>query len=1073
MKVESTDQLTPKSDNLQSHSTLYNEMVTSFQVNVRRFEVFLYLLLLVHGSFILTSNDNSPILYGILGLLGLNLLMVLLDKRDYHNLKVLRALLSVGVAGILSTLAIDPSHMMFAGFFIITVYYSFALVPPYYFIVLFTILLVFTLTSLAIPQKMSIVEYLIRVGLMFSLSVLVRHIRMLASDSFKQRAQLMHDLQLVRDNIAHQLEERTTELQKEIQEREQAQNRLVEERQLLRTIIDTFPSRLFVKDRNSRFMLVNKMSLERLGLQDDPQAVVGKSDFDFYPHFAERTYADEQHIMATGEPTIDWEEMTQDDKGGEHHYLISKVPMFHPETNEIVGLVGVTTEVTTLKEAQIALRESEESLKLFQLRLKALNQITITLTRIESFDELVYQSVKQAVDNLGFTRISCRLIDMENSSQLLGGCRVDQDGEIVMTKYEVVTIPDDHPAVQIINGVKPNLLVRDAIIYDADWNPIGHGDKAFSALSNRDRIIGFLYTDSLLDDVPFSDSQFELLNLYSATLGAIYNRQQTQEALRINEEEARYFQQQLKRLNEITIELESFKSLDDLCYHAVTFGREKLGFDRIGIWLADENNPDMRHGVWGTDRHGNIRDERGIARPVPSHEIAMILEGDIVALRDHDIVDIDGSLIRVGWNMVGLMWDGEKRIGWIYADNALQGLPLTPNQHELFRLYAATIGLLCVRQIADEQLRQSEIRYRAITEASSDIILIVNQQSEITYVSQSLKIVMGVDPQAIIGRSVAEQVHSDDVPVLTELFQECLQTPNLNTRMDEFRARHADGHWIHMEAVITSMIDNPIINGILVSCRDLTHRLIADERKRIVERERERASVLRQFISDISHDFRTPLSTISTNAYLLIHGRTDLVDTRIEMINQQVERIAKLLDNMNKITKLDETSQIKMEKVNINSILESIPYDRGKDLQDKHLTLTLELQDHLQMITGNLSLLHDAVYHVIDNAIQFCKPDDSIMVQSSEDQDYVTIQISDTGGGIAEGDMPFIFDRLYRADKARSTQTGGSGLGLAITRRIVDLHQGDIEVSSQLDEGTTIYIRFPCQPIHSKNIVDE
>ena len=114
---------------------------------------------------------------------------------------------------------------------------------------------------------------------------------------------------------------------------------------------------------------------------------------------------------------------------------------------------------------------------------------------------------------------------------------------------------------------------------------------------------------------------------------------------------------------------------------------------------------------------------------------------------------------------------------------------------------------------------------------------------------------------------------------------------------------------------------------------------------------------------------------------------------------------------------------------------------------------------------GNLSLLHDAVYHLIDNAIQFCRPEDAIVIQSYQEQEHVVVQIADTGTGITEQDLPFIFDRLYRADKARSMQTGGSGLGLAITRRIINLHKGHITVSSRPNEGTLINLLLPFVPV--------
>jgi PAS domain S-box-containing protein len=1056
-----------------SSPIISDNLLDTFQASIRRFEGILFFLLIIHGLLVLINTDNPPALLAIVALLSLNILSVIIDRQGNQNFRLLRALFTISIAGVLTAFAMDPANMLVAWFYFTLVYYSFTLRKSHQYIVMATIPLIYFVATIIMPRDIILIEFITHFGLIVVIGGLMRYVTQLIDHAMKHRNLLMDNLLQMRDTYARQLEERTSELQGEIQEREQAQTQLVEERQLLQTIINTIPNHIFVKDRDSRFTLLNQWTLKMLGVEDKPESAIGKSDIDYYPQFAERTYADEQQIMETGEPIIDREETIQDDQGIDRHYLISKVPMYHPKTQEVIGLVGVTTDVTSLQETQIALRESEESLKVFQLRLKTLNQITTNLTRIGSFDELVYQSMKQAIDHLGFTQISCRFIDPENPTQLIGGCQVDQNRKIVMTKYETITVPEDHPVVQIIKGNKTNHIVRDTAIYDAEWNFIGQGDKAFSALLDGDKIIGFLYTDTLFDNAPISESQFELLNLYGATLGALFNRQKTQEALKISEEEALHFQQQLKQLNEITIELESVDTLTELCRQAVVLGREKLGFERIGIWLSLDDNPDMRQGMWGTDKDGNLIDERHLLVPVPEHEAKLTSEGDIFALNNDDLRHYNHEINSTGdgWLLIGLMWDGTKRVGWVFADNVVYGKPLTKNVSELFRLYAATIGLLCVRQIADEKLRESEIRYRAITETSSDIIMIVDKEANVTYISPSLKVVMGIEPTRIIGQSVMQIIHRDDIPEATHLLQQCLQFPHLNTRMNEFRARHAYGHWVQMEAVITSMIDDPVINGILISCRDLTHRLIADERKRIMERERERASVLRQFINDISHDFRTPLSTISTNAYLLKLGKQEHITKRVDMIDQQIERLAKLIDNMNTITKLDETSHIRMEQVNINRILESISYDKSQDIQDKQLNLTLELQTPLPAVIGNVSLLNDAFYHLIDNAIQFCNPEDSIMIQSSEDQESVIIQITDTGDGIAQEDIPFIFDRLYRADKARSTDTGGSGLGLAITRRIIDLHQGHIEVSSQLDEGTTIHLRLPIQNPEVKSFV--
>ena len=325
-------------------------------------------------------------------------------KASNPTIRLFRALSSLGIGTYLYVFAVDPSNALIAWFYLIVVYYTFALPSPQQYVVIGAVALAFTLAYMINPHHSGVGDYVARLSLMLLLGGMMGFVRLLVQRTLNHRIRLMDELRQARDDYAQQLTERTTELQKEIQDRKQTESQLAEERQLLRTVIDTFPSRLFVKDRKSRFILVNRWSLERHNL-DNVDQIVGKTDFDLYPHFAERTYADEQRIMETGEPTIDWEETTTDSEGVERHYLISKVPMYQPETTEIVGIVGVTTEITSLKETQIALRQSEESLKLFQLRLKALNQITLNLTRIEAFDDLVYQSIKQGLEHLGFSRL--------------------------------------------------------------------------------------------------------------------------------------------------------------------------------------------------------------------------------------------------------------------------------------------------------------------------------------------------------------------------------------------------------------------------------------------------------------------------------------------------------------------------------------------------------------------------------------------------------------------------------------------------------------------------------------------
>ena len=116
------------------------------------------------------------------------------------------------------------------------------------------------------------------------------------------------------------------------------------------------------------------------------------------------------------------------------------------------------------------------------------------------------------------------------------------------------------------------------------------------------------------------------------------------------------------------------------------------------------------------------------------------------------------------------------------------------------------------------------------------------------------------------------------------------------------------------------------------------------------------------------------------------------------------------------------------------------------------------------MISGNPEALRRLFLILIDNALKYTPPGGEISVEFSREQETAVVQVRDTGIGIAPEDVPHIFERFYRADKARERESGGAGLGLSIARWIADVHHATIEVSSRLEHGTTVVVRFPIPP---------
>ncbi|MEO7908331.1 MAG: GAF domain-containing protein [Roseiflexaceae bacterium] len=188
----------------------------------------------------------------------------------------------------------------------------------------------------------------------------------------------------------------------------------------------------------------------------------------------------------------------------------------------------------------------------------------------------------------------------------------------------------------------------------------------------------------------------------------ITERTRAEQALRASEETARSFQEQLKTLHALSSELASADSFDDLCRMAVELGCSRLGFDRLGLWFMDDD-PHFKLGSFGIDEHGNLRDERGMRTRIGTSTLAEEVFFDAFPMHfvdDAELYNDRGELVGRGWNGMAALWDSERPIGFISADNLLRRLPVSPYQMELLVLYGATLGYLVVRQRAALELEQ-------------------------------------------------------------------------------------------------------------------------------------------------------------------------------------------------------------------------------------------------------------------------------------------------------------------------------------------------------------------------------
>lgn len=226
--------------------------------------------------------------------------------------------------------------------------------------------------------------------------------------------------------------------------------------------------------------------------------------------------------------------------------------------------------------------------------------------------------------------------------------------------------------------------------------------------------------------------------------------------------------------------------------------------------------------------------------------------------------------------------------------------------------------------------------------------------------------------------------------------------------------------------------------------------------------EQGRGVLLKQLISSLSHDFRTPLTVIVTNVYLISRAKTPAEQQeRLQQIHRQALRLTRMIEDILTMSALDHRNDQSLERVNVNSVLQTIHDQFQAEAREKGIHLRLSLDESLRPIPLNPDNLRRALTSLVENAISYNTPGGQVTLRSGSDPQGLLIEVVDTGIGIAPANLDAVFTPFFRADPSRPTDTGGMGLGLAIARRIIELHGGKLTVESVPGQGSTFRVRLP------------
>jgi len=222
----------------------------------------------------------------------------------------------------------------------------------------------------------------------------------------------------------------------------------------------------------------------------------------------------------------------------------------------------------------------------------------------------------------------------------------------------------------------------------------------------------------------------------------------------------------------------------------------------------------------------------------------------------------------------------------------------------------------------------------------------------------------------------------------------------------------------------------------------------------------------REFVANVSHELKTPVTTIKGFTETLTEGAKsdpDDLDRFLEIISRQTDRLAAIIDDLLTLSRLESaplSEVLALDWHDLCHILHSCEEICHSRADEKDIAIIVRCEEDIPVLVDN-SLLIQAVVNLIDNAIKYSQERTSVMVNASMDANNIMISVTDEGPGIQEIHLSRLFERFYRADKARSRKLGGTGLGLAIVKHIANVHQGEVDVISKVGTGSTFIIRLP------------
>jgi two-component system phosphate regulon sensor histidine kinase PhoR len=366
---------------------------------------------------------------------------------------------------------------------------------------------------------------------------------------------------------------------------------------------------------------------------------------------------------------------------------------------------------------------------------------------------------------------------------------------------------------------------------------------------------------------------------------------------------------------------------------------------------------------------------------------------------------------------------------------------------------ARSIGIA----LEDLFLRQRELSHRAktgeselraILAAMEDGLALVDNEMRVQLINPALRYLLDL-PDELSGTPLIELIHD------VELVAAVKDTLRLGTASSvPLKLRNAAEEKREITATLLPLPNGTErTGGAVVLLRDVTKLQQLEQ-------------VRRDFVANVSHELRTPLSIFRGYLETLLEEPELSAEEReriLRVLEKHAQRLSSLVHDLLSLARLESPEpQLNFSLVQLTDFLPRIVADWERRAAALQLRLALVLADDLPPLQADAARLEEILYNLLDNALKYSSAGQTVTLRAErEGEEQITLLVRDEGPGIAAADLPRIFERFYRADKARSRELGGTGLGLAIVKHTVQLHGGSVNAESQLGRGTTVRVTLP------------